>query len=123
MLLALWSAFFSTATPPAPVTVIGGGFDTHKYREYLEKLNGISRKDLVTAVEVAEIQKISKAIKVKAPEIKKAAKLPEREIDYNLVAKEISDIKNKLALLIEQAIILERKRQDNEEAALLLLIC
>lgn len=112
---------FSTSSSPV-VDFGGGGFDVEKYRKYLERLNGIERRETVTAAEAVEIQEISAAVKVKAPEAKKAT-VASRAVDYSIVQQEISDIRNKLIALMEMAILLERKRQQNEDAVLVLLMC
>lgn len=121
MLLALWSAFFISPTP-APETGGGGGFDVKKYREYLERLNGIT-KDKITTTEVLEIQKISKAVKVKAPAVKSAVKSPSREINYRAIELEVAKIRQRILVLMEQAIVFERKRNQEKEVELILLMC
>lgn len=125
--MAVFSGFvfnptvFLTAFAPAESTV-GGGFDVKKYRDYLERLNGITREK-ITNTEVLEIQQISKAVKVKSPVVKKATREPWQEINYAAIEREVEKIRNKILVLMEQAILLERKRNQEEEAALVLLLC
>lgn len=104
--------------------VYGGFFPDHhkKYREYLEKLTGIRKKEEVTKQEINVIKKIAKRVKVDVPEIKIAAKQRQREIDYSAIALEVSAIQQKIIMLLEQAATLQMKKNKDEEIALVLLM-
>lgn len=119
MLLALWSAYFETSGPtPPPDVLTAGGFGDHKkYREYLERLNGITAKSQITP-EVIEAAEAITEIPIAAKQIAKIA-YQKKDIDFTKIQMEmvrIQDYLNKMELMARQL------RERDDEIALLLLI-
>lgn len=126
MLLALWSAFFSESPAPPVVLPTGGGFwpTEHKtYREYLERLNGIKQKDEITQSALVDLKEIAASVEIKVPAIKKAVATTRQVIDLTAVDAEMEMIRLKLESLIKQFELMRLVRQQNEDAALVLLMC
>lgn len=125
LLNAISGALLLNSSQPTPDAITGGGFftDHHKkYREYLEKLAGIRKKEDVTKKDIAVVRKIAKAVKIEAPEIKIAARQKQPDIDYTAVALEIAAIQQRIIALLEQAALVQIKKRQEEEAALVLLL-
>lgn len=100
------TVYLTDGPSPTPDESFGGGFaDPKKYREYLERLNGIKRKEIVSPQEIAEIQEI--------------AQLVEIEISEEMINQEIARIMAKINFLSQEH---EKQKKRNEEAAFVLMM-
>lgn len=124
MLLALWHAHFEQGITPEPSIETRGGLpieDAKRYREYLEKLNGIKSVKEITPEVIAAAQVITE-IPLDTKQVSNIIK-ETPSIDLAKLAIELSKIQRYIDQMELVTIQAQRiLREQDDEMALLLLI-
>lgn len=121
--LRSWGNSWGAISPLTPNVSTGGVSpdDYKRYRDYLERLVGIKKTDVVTE-KVIEAVEVIKELPIKTKTIEKI--VTKKEIDFTALDKEMAAILAYLDRMERKAIALQeriRKQQDDDLALLLLL--
>ena len=124
MLLGLWAGFFEWGGGESPSATTGGIADYRKYKKQLHAISKAAEKRLFSKVE----KKISKLAKQATPEIVEIVNDIKTQINFDELAFQQSQEINaqlfillkKLDKLVNDALILERQREDEEELILIM---